>query len=157
LDTYGGPTAISDWRRLAARLRPLTDGVKALPAVAVRPDAGALLTLVFKYPLAVLRTLRDASRGLTRPFSEIVAEVAVTDRFLKNYLNMLAFLLQVRAGARSAAAAMAAAAAVRAGKARTARGPARQRRPSVDDPYSGALCSVPSLCVFILLLSSLLS
>lgn len=94
LATYGGPTALSDWRRLAARLRPLTDGVKALPAVAVRPDAGALLTVLAKYPRAVLRTLQDASRGLTRPFSEILTEVGVTDSFLINYLNMLAFLLQ---------------------------------------------------------------
>ena len=94
LATYGGPTALDDWRRLAARLRPLTDGVKALPAVAVRPDAGALLTVVAKYPRAVARTLQDAARGLTRPFSEILREVAVTDRFLTNYLNMLAFLLQ---------------------------------------------------------------
>lgn len=94
LATYGGPTALDDWHRLAARLRPLTDGVKALPAVAIRPDAGALLTVVAKYPRAVLRTLQDASRGLTRPFSEILAEVQVTDAFLLNYLNMLAFLLQ---------------------------------------------------------------
>mmetsp|Transcript_10261 Transcript_10261/g.30405 ORF Transcript_10261/g.30405 Transcript_10261/m.30405 type:complete len:590 (+) Transcript_10261:57-1826(+) len=94
LQTYGGPTALSDWKRLAARLRPLTDGVKALPASAVRPDAGALLTVVLKYPGAVLRTLQDASRGLTRPFSEVLEEVGVTDPFLTNYLNMLAFLLQ---------------------------------------------------------------
>ncbi|KAJ1641276.1 hypothetical protein T492DRAFT_152258 [Pavlovales sp. CCMP2436] len=32
LTTYGGPTAIDDWRRLAARLRPLTDGVKVFYA-----------------------------------------------------------------------------------------------------------------------------
>ncbi|KAJ1641275.1 hypothetical protein T492DRAFT_831475 [Pavlovales sp. CCMP2436] len=68
--------------------------MQGLPAVAIRPDWGALLTVVAKYPRAVLRTLLDVSGGLTRPFSEIVEEVGIQDKFLKNYLNMLAFLLQ---------------------------------------------------------------
>lgn len=74
LQTYGGPSALEDWRRLARRLRPLTDGAKAIPAVAVRPDLGALRTVIARYPGAVLRTLLDAPK-LTRPFSEVLAEV----------------------------------------------------------------------------------
>ena len=31
LRKYGGPTAVSDWRKLAAALRPVADGVMELP------------------------------------------------------------------------------------------------------------------------------
>jgi len=76
LETYGGPHALEDWGRLVERLRPLTYGAKAIPAVAVRPDAGALITVVSRYPGAVLRTLFDAGK-LTQPFSLVLEEVRV--------------------------------------------------------------------------------
>jgi phytoene dehydrogenase-like protein len=74
LKTYGGPTALDDWRKLAAALRPLTDGVMSLPTVAIRPDAGSLLTLVLRYPLALWKTILQG-KNLTRPFSEYYDEL----------------------------------------------------------------------------------
>lgn len=90
---YGGPTAISDWKKLAMTLRPLTKGVMALPSVAMRPDIGGLFTLLLRYPAAVWDVVRQA-KYLTRPFSEYYKELDIQDEFLKNYLNLLCFLLQ---------------------------------------------------------------
>eukprot|EP00596_Hydrurales_sp_CCMP1899_P002208 CAMPEP_0119045880 /NCGR_PEP_ID=MMETSP1177-20130426/43103_1 /TAXON_ID=2985 /ORGANISM="Ochromonas sp, Strain CCMP1899" /LENGTH=494 /DNA_ID=CAMNT_0007018317 /DNA_START=320 /DNA_END=1801 /DNA_ORIENTATION=+ len=92
LKAFGGPHALSDWEKLAAALRPLTDGVMSLPTVAIRPDLGSLLTLG-KYPLAILKTIKQG-KNLTRPFSDYYKELDIKDTFLMNYLNLLCFLLQ---------------------------------------------------------------
>ena len=57
LTRYGGPTAVEDWRKLAAALRPICEGVMELPTVAMRTDIGALQTLVFKYPIPLFKTI----------------------------------------------------------------------------------------------------
>ena len=64
-----------------------------LPTVAIRPDLGALRTLVLPYIVPLFNTIKQG-RKLTRPFSEIYDELNITDKFLKNYLNLLCFLLQ---------------------------------------------------------------
>ena len=92
LKQFGGPTALDDWQKLAAALRPLTDGVMSLPTVAIRPDLGSVLTLG-RYPLAVLKTIKQG-KNLVRPFSDYYEELGTEDAFLKNYLNLLCFLLQ---------------------------------------------------------------
>ena len=65
----------------------------ALPSTAVRPDPGVLLTLGARYPLAFARTIAVAGK-LTAPFD--LDALGVTDRFLFNYLDLIAFLLQAR-------------------------------------------------------------
>ena len=92
LTQFGGPHALSDWQKLAAALRPLTDGVMSLPTVAIRPDIGSLLTLG-RYPVAVIKTIKQG-KNLVRPFSDYYEELGTKDTFLKNYLNLLCFLLQ---------------------------------------------------------------
>ena len=52
---------------------------------------GVLLTLGAKYPLALLTLLKDAPKVLG-PFN--LDEYGVTDPFLRNYMDLLAFLLQ---------------------------------------------------------------
>jgi NAD(P)-binding Rossmann-like domain len=93
LRVYGGPDSIAQWRILAENLRPVTAGVMSLPSVAMRPDLGSLLTLVLRYPVALFKVIRQGT-NLTRPFSEYYKELNITDPFLKNYLNLLCFLLQ---------------------------------------------------------------
>ena len=88
---YGGPSALSDWEKLSAALRPLSKGVMALPSTAVRGDLGVLATLGLKYPQAFFQVLKDA-KAITAPFD--LASYGVTDPFLKNYLDLIAFLLQ---------------------------------------------------------------
>ena len=93
LDRYGGPTAISDWKKLSEYLRPICEGVMELPTVAIRNDIGIFQTLLSKYPMAVIKTIIQG-KALTRPFAEVYDELDIKDDFLKNYLNLLCFLLQ---------------------------------------------------------------
>ena len=91
LKEYGGQGAVDDWHMLSTKLRPLSKGIMALPSTAVRSDAGIFVTLGVKYPGAFLNVLRYATQ-ITQPFD--MAALGVTNPFLTNYLNMLAFLLQ---------------------------------------------------------------
>ena len=90
---YGGPNALKEWKILVSALRPLAEGVMELPTVAIRPDVGALRTIVFPYLIPLFKTIMQGEK-LTRPFSQYYEELEITDQFLKNYLNLLCFLLQ---------------------------------------------------------------
>ena len=92
LDTWGGPTARADWDKLAVALRPLSEGVMGLPSTAVRGDAGVLATLGLTYPKAFIDVIGNAKQ-ITAPFD--LEAYGVKDAFLKNYLDLIAFLLQV--------------------------------------------------------------
>ena len=93
LRRYGGPTAVSDWERLAATLRPLAKGVQALPSTAVRGDLGVLATVGLRYPGPFLAVLRDVDKILA-PFDMEEGPFKVEDPSLRNYLDLIAFLLQ---------------------------------------------------------------
>ena len=58
----------------------------------MRGDAGVLVTLAAKYPAAFVNVIANAQK-IVAPFD--IEAYGVTDPFLKNYLNMIAFLLQV--------------------------------------------------------------
>jgi phytoene dehydrogenase-like protein len=62
-----------------------------LPSTVVRGDAGILLTLALKYPLPFINVLKDVNK-ITAPFD--LDALGVKDEFLRNYLNLIAFLLQ---------------------------------------------------------------
>ena len=66
-----------------------------LPSTAVRPDLGTLATLGLRYPGPFLSVLRDAPRILA-PFDmdDAASPFRVRDPFLRNYLDLIAFLLQ---------------------------------------------------------------
>jgi len=91
LDTYGGPTAVSDWEKLAADLRPLAKKIMGLPSTAVRGDLGILLTLGLNYPGPFFNVILESEKILA-PFD--LDKLGVTDPFLRNYLDLIAFLLQ---------------------------------------------------------------
>ena len=91
LRRYGGPTAASDWNKLSEQLMPLTGGVTALPSTAVRGDLGILATLVGKYPVAFWDVIKNKD-AILAPFD--LEAYGVKDPFLKNYLDLIAFLLQ---------------------------------------------------------------
>lgn len=91
LKKYGGPTALQDWHKLSGALRPVGEAVMQLPSVALRSDLGVLRTLITKYPIPFIKTIANAKR-ITAPFSNELVDIQ--DSFLKNYLNLLCFLLQ---------------------------------------------------------------
>lgn len=91
LDRYGGPHAKSDWEKLASEMRPLAKKIMGLPSTALRGDLGVLLTLGYKYPGPFFSAVSELSR-ITAPFD--LDKLGVRDKFLKNYLDLIAFLLQ---------------------------------------------------------------
>lgn len=92
LDTAGGPNAREEWQRIVDALLPLADGVMGYPTVALRPDPGALVTAL-KYAPAVAKAV-VAGPKLVAPFGTVLEELDIQDAFIKNYLDMICFLLQ---------------------------------------------------------------
>lgn len=89
--TYGGKEAVEDWHMLAKTLRPMSSGIKGIPHTAIRSDAGILLTVALKYPGSFMNVLRYGE-AFTESFN--LDDLGLKNEFLRNYLDMLAFLLQ---------------------------------------------------------------
>jgi len=85
-----GDRAVAEWRELQRVMEPLGKAAIALPPLALRWDLGAAVTLA-KYLPSFLPNLGSVLK-LTGPFSGIMDEV-VTDPFIRNWLNLLCFLL----------------------------------------------------------------
>ena len=92
LDTYGGDGAKEEFEALMKRMGPLSDAAQALTSMALREDAGAVVTLL-RYPRELFDTLKQG-QALNDPFSSIMDEMEIKNEFVKNWLDMLCFLLQ---------------------------------------------------------------
>lgn len=90
LGKFRGEVAVAQWRKLQEEMKPLADAVNALPSLAMRFDLGAAITMG-QYLPNTLAHLPNILR-LTRPFSEIMDQI-VSDPFIRNWLNLLCFLL----------------------------------------------------------------
>ena len=93
LSVCGGPDAREQWERLMRRVTPLGEAIFAVPPGAVRADAGVALTMG-RYAPAMARLLARGGSSLQAPFSTILDEEGVTDPFIRNWLDMICFLLQ---------------------------------------------------------------
>ena len=89
---YGGPDAPAEFEALMERMKPLSDAAQALTSLALREDPGAIVTLM-KYPKELLATLAQGQK-LNEPFSNVMEEMDIKNDFVKNWLDMLCFLLQ---------------------------------------------------------------
>lgn len=87
-----GHEALREWRRLQAAVLPLTRAATALPPAALRLDPGVVLSAVLRYFPSLLTSLPTLPL-LTRPFSEVMDSAKVTDPFVRNYVDLLCFLL----------------------------------------------------------------
>jgi phytoene dehydrogenase-like protein len=92
LKEHGGPNAEEEFAALMKRMEPLSNAAQALTSMALREDAGAVLTLL-KYPKELFTTLMQG-QALNDPFSKVMEEMDLKDKFVKNWLDMLCFLLQ---------------------------------------------------------------
>ena len=90
LQELRGGSAVAEWRALQRVMAPYAQAAIALPPAAVRLDWGALVT-VGQFAPQLLPHVPRLWR-LTGPFSQIMDEV-VQDSFIRNWLNMLCFLL----------------------------------------------------------------
>ena len=94
LPTYAGPGAAEQFDALMKRVEPLGEAIFGVPSAAVREDAFAALTLGrYGLSLATLLAVGPAP-ALSRPFAEVLDQCGVTDAFLRNWLDMICFLLQ---------------------------------------------------------------
>jgi len=93
LKLCGGPTAGEQWERLMKRITPLGEAIFALPSAAVRSDIFVALTMG-RYAPALAGVLLAGGSSLQEPFSNILEEENITDPFIRNWLDMLCFLLQ---------------------------------------------------------------
>jgi carotene isomerase len=90
LSRLRGDEAVRQWRELQRVMAPLKDAAIALPTAAVRFDIGAILTMG-RYAPALLPHLFNIGQ-LTGPFSQIMDRV-IRDPFIRNWLDLLCFLL----------------------------------------------------------------
>ncbi|MDB9524407.1 NAD(P)/FAD-dependent oxidoreductase [Oscillatoria sp. CS-180] len=104
LATLRGEAAIAEWRQLQTLMKPYGEAAIALPPAAVRFDWGFFQT-VSPYALSMLG---HAPRlfDLTGPFSTLMNRV-VQDPFLRNWLDLLCFLLSGLPASGTSAAEMA--------------------------------------------------
>ena len=90
LERLRGETAIQEWRRLQEIMSPLAKAAIALPPAALRYDFGALLT-VGKFAPSMLQHAANVVK-LTGSFAQVIDGV-ITDPFIRNWLELLCFLL----------------------------------------------------------------
>ena len=90
LEKLRGKDVVNQWRKLQAEMKPLAEAVNAMPSVAMRFDWGAGISLG-KYLPATIWNLPNIMR-LTGPFSKIMDGI-VEDKFIRNWLDLLCFLL----------------------------------------------------------------
>ena len=89
---HGGPDAVMEFKALMKRMEPLSNAAQALTSLALREDPAAIFTLL-KYPRELAATLSQGA-ALNEPFSNVMEEMNVQNKFVKNWLDMLSFLLQ---------------------------------------------------------------
>jgi len=90
LREFRGDDAVVQWRRLQQSMKPLADAVNVLPSLAMRFDLGAAISMG-QYLPGTLSHLPNILR-LTSPFSKIMDDI-VSDSFIRNWLDLLCFLL----------------------------------------------------------------
>jgi len=90
LQRFRGEAAAAEWRTLQRVMEPYAKAAIALPPAALRLDLGAIISVGQFLP--TLLTQSANVMKLTGAFSRIMDET-VRDPFIRNWLNMLCFLL----------------------------------------------------------------
>jgi phytoene dehydrogenase-like protein len=85
---------------LQGAILPLSSAAMALPPLSIRGDLGVLSTAAARYAPSLLKSfIKMGPKGalgatkLLRPFSEIVDSLELKDPFIRNWIDLLAFLL----------------------------------------------------------------
>ncbi|KAK9810598.1 hypothetical protein WJX73_003386 [Symbiochloris irregularis] len=85
------PGAISEWKELQKVMKPLAKAATALPPMAMRADPFVAVTALARYAPQLLST-GPAALKLLGPFSNVI-EGVIKDPFIRNWLDLLCFLL----------------------------------------------------------------
>jgi phytoene dehydrogenase-like protein len=90
LQKLRGESAVAQWRKLQQLMEPLAKAAIAIPPASVRLDLGAILTVGQFAPSFLWHSLNVFK--LTGSFAQIIDGV-IDDPFIRNWLNLLCFLL----------------------------------------------------------------
>ncbi|XP_057420996.1 prolycopene isomerase, chloroplastic [Lotus japonicus] len=100
LEKYGGPNAVQEWRKLLDAVLPLSTAAMALPPLSIRGDLGVLYTAAARYAPSLFKSFVQmgpqgalGATKLLRPFKEILDGLELKDPFLRNWIDLLSFLL----------------------------------------------------------------
>ncbi|CAI9101533.1 OLC1v1038876C1 [Oldenlandia corymbosa var. corymbosa] len=100
LEKYAGLEAAREWRKLLDAILPLSAAAMALPPLSIRGDWGVLSTAGARYAPSLLQSFAKmgpkgafGATKLLRPFSEVLDSLEVKDPFVRNWVDLLAFLL----------------------------------------------------------------
>jgi phytoene dehydrogenase-like protein len=92
MTTAVGEEVLPQLRALQDAVVPLARAATALPPAALRLDPGVVISALSRYFSVLLPSLPNLSK-LTAPFSLVMDSAGVTDKFLRNYIDLLCFLL----------------------------------------------------------------
>lgn len=100
LEKYAGPEAVKEWRKLLDAILPMSAAAMALPPLSIRGDLGVLSTAAARYAPSLLKSFAQMgpqgalnATKLLRPFSEILDSLGLKDPFIRNWVDLLSFLL----------------------------------------------------------------
>ncbi|KAJ7946563.1 Prolycopene isomerase chloroplastic [Quillaja saponaria] len=100
LEKYASPNAVREWQKLLDAVLPLSAAAMALPPLSIRGDWGVLSTAGARYAPSLLQSFVQmgpqgalGATKLLRPFSEIIDGLNLKDPFIRNWVDLLAFLL----------------------------------------------------------------
>ncbi|XP_077249724.1 FAD/NAD(P)-binding oxidoreductase family protein [Tasmannia lanceolata] len=100
LEKYVSLDAVLEWRKLLDAVLPMSVAAMALPPLAIRGDLGVLSTAAARYAPSLLKSfIQMGPKGalgatkLLRPFSEIMDSLELKDPFVRNWVDLLCFLL----------------------------------------------------------------
>ncbi|KAL4398321.1 hypothetical protein HN51_002934 [Arachis hypogaea] len=100
LEKYAGPNAVQEWKKLLDAVLPLSTAAMALPPLSIRGDLGVLSTAAARYAPSLIKSFVQmgpqgalGATKLLRPFSEVLDGLELKDPFIRNWIDLLAFLL----------------------------------------------------------------
>ncbi|KAK2413011.1 hypothetical protein P8452_73255 [Trifolium repens] len=100
LQNYAGPEAVREWQKLLDAVLPLSTAAMALPPLSVRGDFGVLYTAAARYAPSLFNTFFEMgpqaalrSTQLLSPFSQILDSLELKHPFIRNWIDLLSFLL----------------------------------------------------------------
>ncbi|CAO2830527.1 unnamed protein product [Amaranthus hypochondriacus] len=100
LEKYVGANAVQEWKKLLDAILPLSAAAMALPPLSIRGDLGVISTAGARYAPSLLKSFAEmgpqgafGATKLLRPFSDIVDSLGLKDPFVRNWVDLLAFLL----------------------------------------------------------------
>lgn len=91
LADVSGERGKRDWAKLLEMMEGLSDAATALPIAALRADPAVAVT-ASKYLPSLARNLSNSAK-LSGPFSDLLDEAGISDPFVRNWVDLLCFLL----------------------------------------------------------------